>query len=117
MISPKQANVYIFAYSHVTEEEYQCSLRILEYFFPDRELNLQSLRAIAKEIGDGTLKTPSSHQSPTPCAQEQPSSSDDECPQDAEPVVESVNDLHEPLGCMMKDSRGRFRECALHCRK
>jgi hypothetical protein len=25
-------------------------------------------------------------------------------------VVESVDDLHDPLGCLMKDSQGRFRE-------
>lgn len=101
-------------YYHVTEEEYQCSLRILEYFFPDRELNLQSLRTIAKDIENGTLTTPTSQQTQTPSAQEQSSSSEEECPQDAEPVVESVNDLHEPLGCMMKDSRGRFRYVGAH---
>lgn len=85
-------------------------MRILEYYFPDRELNLQTLRAIAKEIGNGTLTTPTLPQIHTPPAHEQTSSGEEECLQDVEPVLESVNDLHEPLGCMMKDSRGRFRE-------
>ncbi|KAF2710976.1 aldehyde dehydrogenase-like protein [Pleomassaria siparia CBS 279.74] len=101
-------------YYHVTEEEYQCSLRILEYFFPDQELNLQSLRSIAKDIGNGTFVTPPSQQPQTPSPNEQTSSGEEECSQDAEPVVESVNDLHEPLGCMMKDSRGKYRYVGAH---
>ncbi|KAF2878234.1 aldehyde dehydrogenase-like protein [Massariosphaeria phaeospora] len=99
-------------YYHVTEEEYQCSMRILEHFFPDQELNLQSLRAIAKNVVNG--RSPKSQQTPTPSVQEQPSSGEEDCPPEAEPVVESVKDLHESLGCMMKDSNGRFRYVGAH---
>jgi aldehyde dehydrogenase (NAD+) len=83
-------------------------MRILEYFFPDRELNLQTLRCIAKDIVNGTLTMPTPQQ--TPPSQEPISNDDEESPQEAEPVVESVNDLHEPLGSFMKDSQGRFRK-------
>ncbi|KAF2655699.1 aldehyde dehydrogenase-like protein [Lophiostoma macrostomum CBS 122681] len=100
-------------YYHVTEEEYQCSIRILEHFFPDRELNLQTLRSIAKDVSNGKLDGSTPQQVHTP-AEEQPSTGSEECPQDAEPVVESVNDLHEPLGCLMKDSQGRFRYVGAH---
>lgn len=85
-------------------------MRILEYFFPDRELNLQSLRDIAKEIVNGTLIPPTPQQTQTPPMPDQPSPSEEESPQEAEPVVESVNDLHQPLGCLMEDSQGRFRK-------
>lgn len=85
-------------------------MRILEYFFPDRELNLQNLRSIAKDISNGTLTTPTPQQTQTPPSQEQGSSSEEDVVYQPEPVVESVNDLHEPLGCLMKDSQGRFSE-------
>ncbi|KAF2178990.1 aldehyde dehydrogenase-like protein [Zopfia rhizophila CBS 207.26] len=101
-------------YYHVTEEEYQCSLRILEHFFPDKELNLQSLRAIARDIVNGTLNSAPPQQNQTLQTQDHVSSEEEECPKEMEPVVESLNDLHEPLGCMMKDSRGRYRYIGAH---
>jgi hypothetical protein len=83
-------------------------MRILEHIFPDRELNLINLRAIAKDITEGRLVNPLSGQPIV--ASDEPSSDDEPSPEQSEPAVESVNDLHEPLGCMMKDSTGRFRE-------
>ena len=83
-------------------------MRILEYFFPDRELNLQSLRSIAKSIVDGTITgTVTQQESAT---LDHASSGEEDGPPEGEPVVESVNDLHEPLGCLMKDSQGRYRK-------
>ena len=96
-------------YYHVTEEEYQCSIRILEHFFPDRDLNLQTLRSIANDVTNGKLDSPTTQGARTP-VEDQASTADEGCPQDVETVVESVNDLHEPLGCLMKDSQGRFRK-------
>ncbi|KAF2006126.1 aldehyde dehydrogenase-like protein [Amniculicola lignicola CBS 123094] len=101
-------------YYHVTEEEYQCSMRILEYFFPDQELNIQTLRSLANDASNGTLASPVCRQTHSPSSPESTSPSDEETPQEADPVVESVNDLHEPLGCMMKDSRGRYRYIGAH---
>ncbi|KAI4643448.1 uncharacterized protein J4E88_010472 [Alternaria novae-zelandiae] len=99
-------------YYHVTEEEYQCSMRILEHFFPGHELNLQSLRTIAKAIKEGTFNAePVQHT-------EGLFSNDQESPEDAESVddgeEQDVQELHEPLGCMMKDSRGKFRYVGAH---
>lgn len=87
-------------------------MRILEYFFPDRDLNLHTLRSIAKDIANGTLTTPIPQQSQTSPSQDDLSYSEEASPQEAEPIVESVTELHEPLGCLMKDSGGRFRKRA-----
>jgi hypothetical protein len=95
----------------VTEEEYQCSMRILQHFFPDHELNLQSLRAISKGIRDGSFSAPPIQQMDQFF---QLSPDESESPQDLDALGESVDDLHEPLGCMMKDSRGRFRYVGAH---
>ncbi|KAF2280517.1 aldehyde dehydrogenase-like protein [Westerdykella ornata] len=101
-------------YYHVTEEEYQCSMRILEYFFPDRELNLHTLRALAKEAADGTLTPATSLPPGVSPAQSQGTNGEELSPEEPEPVVESVSELHEPLGCLMRDSQGRFRYIGAH---
>ena len=87
-------------------------MRILEHFFPGHELNLQSLRTIAKAIKEGTFNAePVQHT-------EGLFSNDQESPEDAESVddgeEQDVQELHEPLGCMMKDSRGKFRYVGAH---
>jgi aldehyde dehydrogenase (NAD+) len=87
-------------------------MRILEHFFPGHELNLQSLRTIAKAIKEGTFNAePVQHT-------EGLFSSDQASPEDAESVddgeEQDVNELHEPLGCMLKDSRGKFRYVGAH---
>jgi hypothetical protein len=84
-------------------------MRILEHFFPDRELNLTTLREIAKDVADGRIASPVSGQTHMSAAHEEDYPEDDESPEAAEPAAEAVNDLHEPLGCLMKDSLGRFR--------
>lgn len=90
-------------------------MRILEHFFPDRELNLVTLRALAKDVADGKIASPVSEQTQGALTTEEAPLDDEGTPEEAEPVVESVNDLHEPLGCMMKDSRGRFRKSTATC--
>ncbi|KAL6707124.1 hypothetical protein ACN47E_004876 [Coniothyrium glycines] len=94
-------------YYHVTEEEYQCSMRILEHFFPGHELNLQSLRTISKAIREGTFTASPVQQTEGLFTETQTASEDGESVDDAE--EQDVGELHEPLGCMMKDSRGKFR--------
>ncbi|KAF2016395.1 aldehyde dehydrogenase-like protein [Aaosphaeria arxii CBS 175.79] len=101
-------------YYHVTEEEYQCSMRILEHFFPDQELNLHNLRTIAKGIVNGTITGSVTQQTPPSHDQGSSGEEDDVPDAEAEAVVESVNDLHEPLGCLMRDSQGRFRYIGAH---
>jgi hypothetical protein len=96
-------------YYHVTEEEYQCAMRILEHFFPDRELNLVSLKQIAHDVVDGRLVGSVEEGEPLPSASEESTPDEGDALHEAEPVLDSVNDLHEPLGTMMKDSTGRYR--------
>ncbi|KAH5036335.1 hypothetical protein HBI62_036200 [Parastagonospora nodorum] len=97
-------------YYHVTEEEYQCAMRILEHFFPGHDLNLQSLRTIAKAIKDGSFSAPPVQQAEGLFTQDQ--FSPEESIDDAE--EQDVGELHEPLGCMMKDSGGKFRYVGAH---
>lgn len=87
-------------------------MRILEHFFPGHELNLQSLRTIAKAIKDGTFAAPPVQQTDGLFTNDLAS------PEDAESVddvgEQDVGELHEPLGTMMKDSRGKFRYVGAH---
>lgn len=85
-------------------------MRILEHFFPDRELNLASLRQIAQDVVDGKLVGSVTQGDPIPSISEDgtPDEGEAEIEPEAELALDSVNDLHEPLGTMMKDSAGRF---------
>lgn len=87
-------------------------MRILEHFFPGHELNLQSLRTIAKAIKDGSFSAPPVQQTDGLFNQDHFSPEDGESIDDGE--EQDVSELHEPLGCMMKDSRGRFRYVGAH---
>jgi hypothetical protein len=87
-------------------------MRILEHFFPGHDLNLQSLRTIAKAIKDGTFSAPPVQQTDGLFTQDQASPEDGDSLDDGE--EQDVSELHEPLGCMMKDSRGTFRYVGDH---
>ncbi|KAF1936775.1 aldehyde dehydrogenase-like protein [Clathrospora elynae] len=99
-------------YYHVTEEEYQCSMRILEHFFPGHELNLQSLRTIAKAINEGSFNAEPVQHTEGLFTSNQASPEDRESVGDGD--EQDVSELHEPLGCMMKDSMGKFRYVGAH---
>jgi hypothetical protein len=83
-------------------------MRILEHFFPDRELNLTTLREIAKDVVDGRITGQVSGQTDALATSEEDYPEDEDSPEGTEPAAEAVTDLHEPLGCMMKDSLGRY---------
>ncbi|CAO2648337.1 Nn.00g076040.m01.CDS01 [Neocucurbitaria sp. VM-36] len=87
-------------------------MRILEHFFPGHELNLQSLRTIAKAIKDGTFTAPPVQQTEGLFTNDLASPEDGESVDDGE--EQDASELHEPLGCMMKDSRGKFRYVGAH---
>lgn len=98
---PKQRPYY-----HVSEEEYRCSMQILQHFLPEEELNLVTLRAIAKDIKSGN--------SPKPIYNFKTDKADSEplegtASNDSEPDTEEIGDLHEQLGCLMRDSLGEYR--------
>lgn len=87
-------------------------MRILEHFFPGHELNLQSLRTIAKAIKDGTFAASPVQQTEGLFTRELSSSQGgDSADEDEE---QDVSELHESLGTMMKDSRGKFRYVGAH---
>jgi hypothetical protein len=87
-------------------------MRILEHFFPGHELNLQSLRTIAKAIKDGSFSAPPVQQTEGLFTQDSFSPEDGESIDDGE--EQDVGELHEPLGCLMKDSGGKFRYVGAH---
>jgi hypothetical protein len=87
-------------------------MRILEHFFPGHELNLQSLRTIAKAIRDGSFNAEPVQHTEGLFTSDQASPEDGESVDDGE--EQDVNELHEPLGCMMRDSRGKFRYVGAH---
>lgn len=87
-------------------------MRIIEHFFPGHELNLQSLRTIAKAIRDGTFAAPPVQQTEGLFSDENASPEEAESVDDGE--EQDVGELHEPLGCMLKDSRGKFRYVGAH---
>ncbi|UPX18526.1 Aldehyde dehydrogenase (NAD(+)) [Ascochyta rabiei] len=97
-------------YYHVTEEEYQLSMSILSRVFPGQELNLQSLRKISKGIKDGSLVLPTLNADSYFESHESPEDDDGYSSADT-PGEWSVDgdNLHEPLGSMMKDSKGVLR--------
>jgi aldehyde dehydrogenase (NAD+) len=87
-------------------------MRILEHFFPNRELNLQSLKSIARDISNGAVENGAVPRSQD--SEGQRSSEPEDERKDTEPVVESLNALHDPLGCMMQDSMGKYRYIGTH---
>lgn len=81
-------------------------MQILQHFLPDEELNLVTLRAIAKDIKSGN--------SPKPTYSFKSDKADSEpfegtTNHDSEPDTEEIGDLHEQLGCLMRDSMGEYR--------
>ncbi|KAF1926761.1 uncharacterized protein M421DRAFT_206124 [Didymella exigua CBS 183.55] len=95
---------------HVTEEEYQLSMSILSKVFRGQQLNLESLRKISKAAKDGSLILPTLDAGSYIEPHQSPEDDDDYSGADTlgEWTVEGEN-LHEPLGSMMKDSQGVLR--------
>jgi hypothetical protein len=94
----------------VTEEEYQLSMSILSKVFRGQQLNLESLRKISKAIKDGSLVLPTLDPGGYIEPHQSPEDDDDYSGADTpgEWTVEGEN-LHEPLGSMMRDSQGVSR--------
>lgn len=83
---------------------------ILSHVFPGQELNLQSLRKISKGIKEGLLVLPTLNADSYFEPHESPKD-DDSYSSAGTPggwVIDGDN-LHEPLGSMMKDSKGVYR--------
>ncbi|KAK0648092.1 fungal-specific transcription factor domain-containing protein [Cercophora newfieldiana] len=78
-------------YYRVSEEEYQCCIRLLGHFMPNATLDLKTMKAMIAEIEQGTEITEISSTA-------------------TEPVIETEESevLKEELGCMVIDARGSY---------
>jgi hypothetical protein len=84
-------------------------MQILRHFLPQEDLNLETLKSIAKGL---KIETPDAQQT----SQRRGSKTTDESPgseeavqNESEPDTEEIGDLHEQLGCLMQDSLGEYR--------
>jgi len=80
-------------YYRVSEEEYQCCIRLLGHFVPNATLDLKTMKAMIAEL-------------------EQGGEISDIASTSAEPAVETEESevLNEELGCMVINSRGGYSE-------
>ena len=101
---PKQRPYY-----HVSEEEYRCSMQILRHFVQKEELNLETLRSIAKDLQIDTTNTQQQTQRRDSKTTDDSPGSEDAVQNDSEADTEEIADLHEQLGCLMQDSLGEYR--------
>jgi hypothetical protein len=84
-------------------------MQILRHFLPQEELNLETLRSIAKDLKIDTTNTqPTSQRRDSKTTDESPGS-EEAVQNDSEPDTEEIGDLHEQLGCLMQDSLGEYR--------
>ncbi|RFU32876.1 hypothetical protein B7463_g3476, partial [Scytalidium lignicola] len=90
-------------YYHVTEEEYQCCIRILRHLLPGQDLSLESLKRIAEELERGV----GYEQSPVIDTPNVGVNSNER--NEHEPQSEEISNLNRQLGCMMEDSLGEYR--------
>lgn len=83
-------------------------MQILRHFLPQDDLNLETLRSIAKELTSGNSPIQDTAKNVSiKAASEQADSS---VSNDSEPDTEEIGDLHHQLGCLMKDSLGEYRK-------
>ncbi|KAF2455730.1 hypothetical protein BDY21DRAFT_348480 [Lineolata rhizophorae] len=92
---------------HVTEEEYRYMVQILKHQYPGRELNLHTLRELARELDISAADTGESN----PSNPNDGSSTNDDL--QGSPADDVANDeirgLYDGLGSMIVDSRGKYR--------
>jgi len=100
---PKQRPYY-----HVSEEEYRCSMQILRHFLQKEDLNLETLRTIAKDLKIDTTNHQQTQRRDSKATDDSPES-EEAVQNDSEPDTEEIGDLHEQLGCLMQDSLGEYR--------
>ncbi len=86
--------------------------KILHYYIPDRQLDLPTLKSLAAELFE---KRPEDYEQPPLGQLESPPDlvspiydhNDVNSSQDG-PIIEEIGILHEQLGCLMIDSRGKY---------
>lgn len=103
---PRQRPFY-----HVSEEEYRCSMQILRHFLPQDDLNLETLRSIAKELNIGN--SPAQDTLKSSSAKDSSEHAEGSVSNESISDTEEIGDLHHQMGCLMKDSLGEYREFLL----
>jgi hypothetical protein len=84
-------------------------MQILRHFLQKDELNLETLRSIAKELNIETTNTQQQTQRRDSKTTDESPGSEEAVQNDSEPDTEEIADLHEQLGCLMQDSLGEYR--------
>jgi hypothetical protein len=82
-------------------------MQILRHFLPQEELNLETLRAIAKDLKSGNSPIQQTARINESKVEEGVESAGSNI--ESEPDSEEIGDLHDQLGCLMKDSLGEYR--------
>jgi hypothetical protein len=89
----------------VTEEEYRVSMQILQHLLPSRDLTLENLKCIAKDLENGSSTSVSTNVHDATDRIVSHKGLDD--------GSEEVGDLHDQLGCLMEDSLGEYRKITM----
>jgi aldehyde dehydrogenase (NAD+) len=84
-------------------------MQILRHFVQKEELNLETLRSIAKDLQIDTTNTQQQTQRRDSKTTDESPGSEDAVQNDSEADTEEIADLHEQLGCLMQDSLGEYR--------
>ena len=98
-------------YYHVSEDEYQCCMRILRHVFPQHELNLPTMKSIVGEIENGTMIPEArAGSSPSKTSVQEDENDDSAAERNDDPTTDEISALHGQLGCLMVDSAGKYRK-------
>jgi len=88
-------------------------MQILQHFFPERDLTLQTLKGIASNIykeENIQLTKLGSETSYSP-ATRTASEAEQVAKKDSDSDGEKIAELHDQVGCLMEDSLGEYRRC------
>ena len=83
-------------------------MQILRHFLQKEDLNLETLRTIAKDLKIDTTNPHPTQRRDSKATDDSPGS-EEAVQNDSEPDTEEIGDLHEQLGCLMQDSLGEYR--------
>lgn len=84
-------------------------MQILRHFLQKEDLNLETLRSIAKDLKIDTANPQQQSQRRDSKTIDDSPGSEEAIQNDSEPDTEEIGDLHEQLGCLMQDSLGEYR--------
>lgn len=83
-------------------------MQILRHFLPQDDLNLETLRSIAKDLSTGN--SPTQDEAKSSSAKDSNEQADGSISIESASDTEEIGDLHHQMGCLMKDSMGEYRK-------